>query len=201
MTDWSKTRKHKSDTNLFYNGDWKVSINDIDTLTQWLQINIPFPVNVSRNEKYRTNPDRNPIRISPKNGFNLEQFIPLIKESFGNYSDVINNGDNSFTFIVDKVCLINNYDTVRKEILNKMIREANSGYSYNFDSYEELMDFRSIVFNQGHDFPEDKLYPLTRNPRYMVNRFILGFWVAKEEFDEWLNDLRKAYKILIDLAV
>lgn len=121
---------------------WKVSIADVETLTQWLEVNIPFPVRVTREKKHRRKIDseKDPIIISADNAYNLEEFLPLIKKSFNTTYAVIENGNKSSFKIIIRLLRIND----GKKSINDFIKH--SFYISSFETIEQYDKVRNKVY-------------------------------------------------------
>lgn len=197
-SDWNDTRRDKSDTDLFYKEGWKVSIGDVETLKQWMVVNIPFPVKVTQEEKYRTNPKRHPFILSAENKYDLKKFLPLIKESFGmTHSYITDNGNNSFKVIIRKVILI----TIGER--EKIINDYLGNQTLEFDSVDRFKKVETIAIHSRRGYPPrvdpelEKANDLAYIPQTLFDKIERGFWVPEEAFNEWLRDWNEAFKIYI----
>lgn len=201
-SDWDRTRRSEIDTNLFYKDGWNVRIIDVETIMQWLKYNVPFPVSVSRVEKYRNNFFRNPITISSEKENNLEEFLPLIKENFmTTHTEIIKESKNSFKVLVRKHLLFTSQSAVDNTIITDLLNKMSRG---SFKSLKEFNEAHDIVNARYNDFPTpknvEKANNLTGYPRTLVRKMMFGFWVSKESFEKWLNDQKKAYEIFRNIA-
>ncbi len=202
MSDWNKTRINKSNTNLFYKKGWKVSIADVETLTQWLEVNIPFPVRVTREEKYlrEIDSEKNPIIISADNKYNLEEFLPLIKKSFKTtYAVIINENKFSFKIIIRQLRINDG-----KKSLNYSIKHI---YCISlFETIEQYDKVRNIVYSlvtsDKHPlFPEKEVANgLDESPSDIIKKMNKGFWVSKRLFEKWIRKQNEAYEIFGNIA-
>lgn len=202
MSDWNKTRRNKSDTDLIYRKGWKVSITDVDTLTQWLEVNIPFPVNVTREkiEKRAIDAELNPIIISTDEKYNLEEFLPLIEESFETAFVTIKK-ENKFSFkIIIRRLRIND----GKKSLNDFIKFI--APFADFDSIEHYNKVRDIVFGHNiterhQDFPmKEMASDLDESPSNIIDKMTKGYWVSREMINKWYDEQSKAYDIYAELS-
>lgn len=205
-SDWYKTRINKTNTNLFYRDGWRVSITDVETLKQWLEVNNPFPVTVMREKKYREITRytflRNPIIISTDDKYNLDEILPHIKEAFyTNNVDIIRESNNSFKVLIRKALLIGSSSEVDKTILNDWLK--NKG-PYSFKSIQEFYKAADIVNARYHGVPTppdvEKANDLSYYPKVIVDKMMYGFWLADGSLDKWYADQKKAYAIFRNIA-
>ncbi len=198
--------KKKLDTTLFYCNERKVSINDIETLKQWLKENIPFHVSVKQDKSKReSNP--NPITIFTDKDNDLDQFLPIIKENFGNYSSVKKDAHNTFTFEITQIGCIGRVKA--RQLLDKYVtdRRRRRGTPC-YLRFKTLKDYYKIAGRvddmklNGPDWEHieiahDKVCGLQSN---IEHRMLKGFRVSEKEFENFLECLEESFALFCEIV-
>lgn len=201
-SNWYETRKHKMDTDLFYKEGWKVNITDVETLKQWLEVNIPFPVTVTREGKPHRDSLRDPIIISADNKHDLGEILTLIKENFETSNvEIIRKTDNLIRVEIRKTPLIKSKSEVNRTILHDLIREKDSCSFRTLEEFDKAADIVNARFNDVPTPPNvEKANDLSWYPSGIVRKIMYGFWVADGSLDKWLSDQIEAYEIFRNIA-